>query len=261
MIMLYITTKGSELAAKTLQSKTLQFSKFAIGSGTLENSNVETIKALSNLLNVISTFSITDISRTNDTQVKIKGLFKNTDIEQDFFLRELGLYAIDPDTQEEVLFAYKNYGNEAEYIDTAVEEKKEYYYNVIIKVDNANNVEISIDKNTVYVTQKEFEQSNRIDTATIPLPANTVISNGGTLTLPLKYQVGNGSLELFFNTEKMIKATGTEDGHYTEVGEAGALSNTIAFHRTEDDGNWTLEEDELITVVVRGVAQEVSENG
>ena len=46
-----------------------------------------------------------------------------------------------------------------------------------------------------------------------------------------------------------------------KYGEAGALSNTIAYHRTEDDGNWTLEEDELITVVVRGVAQEVSENG
>jgi len=46
-----------------------------------------------------------------------------------------------------------------------------------------------------------------------------------------------------------------------KYGEAGALSNTIAYHRTASDGNWTLEEDELITVVVRGVAQEVSENG
>lgn len=123
------------------------------------------------------------------------------------------------------------------------------------------------------VTEAEYESETplsahnlnlmqKIDTATIPLPTGTVISNGKELTLPLKYQVGNGSLELFFNTEKMILATDTEDGHYKEVGEAGALSNTIAFHRTADDGNWTLEEDELITVIVRGVSQEeVVENG
>ena len=41
----YITTQGAILAAKTLQSKTISFSKFAIGSGEIADPSVENIKA------------------------------------------------------------------------------------------------------------------------------------------------------------------------------------------------------------------------
>lgn len=39
-------------------------------------------------------------------------------------------------------------------------------------------------------------------------------------------------------------------------GTAGTLSNKIKFYRTEADGNWTLEEEALLTAIVRGVSQE-----
>lgn len=42
-------------------------------------------------------------------------------------------------------------------------------------------------------------------------------------------------------------------------GTAGALSNKIKFIRTTAEGNWTLLEEIIITAVVRGVEQEVSE--
>lgn len=103
MATMYITTKGAELLAKTLQSKTLQFSKFSVGSGTLSDTSVETIKALTALVSLVMNFDITKISKDTETQVTVKGLFRNTN-EEAFYLRELGLFAIDPDTQEEVLF-------------------------------------------------------------------------------------------------------------------------------------------------------------
>lgn len=73
-------------------------------------------------------------------------------------MRELGLYAVDPDTEQEILFAYINYGEEAEYINNSISEKKEHYYNMIITVDNANNVAITVDPNTVYVNEKELNE-------------------------------------------------------------------------------------------------------
>ena len=154
----YITTQGAILAAKTLQSKTLSFSKFSIGSGEIAEPSVDNIKALTGLVNPELNFDITKISRETDTQVTVRGLFKNTDAEQGFYLKELGLFAIDPDTQDEILFAYVNYGEEAEYINNSITEKKEHYYDMIITVDNANNVSITVDPSTVYVNEQELNE-------------------------------------------------------------------------------------------------------
>lgn len=154
----YITTQGAILAAKTLQSKVLEFSHFSIGSGNIADPSVETIKALTGLVNPELNFDITKVNRETDTQVTVRGLFKNTDAEQGFWLKELGLYAIDPDTNQEVLFAYINYGEEAEYINNSITEKKEHYYDMIITVDNANNVTITVDPSTVYVNEQELNE-------------------------------------------------------------------------------------------------------
>ena len=154
----YITTQGAILAAKTLQSKTLSFSHFSIGSGSIADPSVATIKALTGLVNPELNFDITKVNRKTDTQVTVRGLFKNTDAEEGFWLKELGLYAIDPDTNQQVLFAYINYGEEAEYINNSITEKKEHYYDMIITVDNANNVTITVDPSTVYVNEQELNE-------------------------------------------------------------------------------------------------------
>lgn len=180
----YITTQGAILAAKTLQSKTLSFSKFAIGSGEIADDSVDTIKALTGLVDKKLTFDITKIKRETDTQVTVRGLFKNTDAEDSFYLRELGLFAIDPDTQQEILFAYINYGSEAEYINNSITEKKEHYYDMIITVDNANNVTITVDPSTVYVNEQELnekadELKNDYDAKFSNLKSIVVASNSG----------------------------------------------------------------------------------
>ena len=154
----YITTQGAILAAKTLQSKTISFSKFAIGSGEIADPSVENIKALTGLVSSKLNFNITKIKRETDTQVTVRGLFKNTDAEESFYLRELGLFAIDPDTQQEILFAYINFGTEAEYINNSITEKKEHYYDMIITIDNANNVTITVDPSTVYINEQELNE-------------------------------------------------------------------------------------------------------
>lgn len=161
----YITTKGSILAAKTLEAKKLQFSKFVIGDGQLADTSASAIKSLTALASSVLNFDITKISRDTETQVTVRGLFQNTDADHSFYLRELGLYAIDPDTNEEILFAYINYGDEAEYINNSISAKKEHYFDMVITVDNADNVTITTDPTTVYVTEKDFNALKEITVA------------------------------------------------------------------------------------------------
>ena len=210
----YITTQGAILAAKTLQSKTLSFSRFQIGDGSLESGSVEEIKALTDLNSPKLEFDITKIARETDTQVTVRGLFKNTDAEEGFWLRELGLYAIDPDTNDEVLFAYINYGEEAEYINNSISEKKEHYYDMIITVDNADNVTITVDPSTVYVTEEDLlekaqELTDDYDTKFANLKSIVVAPNAGAHNSIYR---GKDITDLFYNgtLSKQI-AAGTFD--------------------------------------------------
>ncbi len=197
----YITTQGAILAAKTLQSKTLKFSRFKIGSGSLQEGSVAEIKALTDLVNEEMDFDITKISRESATQVTVRGLFKNTDAESGFWLRELGLYAIDPDTEDEILFAYINYDSEAEYINNSISEKKEHYYDMIITVDNADNVTITVDPSTVYVTEEDLlekadELTQDYDAKFSNLKSIVVAPNGAAHNAIFR---GKDITDLFYN--------------------------------------------------------------
>lgn len=67
----YITTQGAILAAKTLQGKKMRFSKFVCGDGELTDESVSNIKTLTNLINPIKSFSITNIKRDTETQLTV----------------------------------------------------------------------------------------------------------------------------------------------------------------------------------------------
>ena len=75
-------------------------------------------------------------------------------------------------------------------------------------------------------------------------------AKGATVTLTKKYKVGAGVLDVYINGERLIKSSdeaGT-DGHYVEVGEAGAVSNQIKL--TTD---WNLSSGDYLEIVTRGV--------
>lgn len=90
------------------------------------------------------------------------------------------------------------------------------------------------------------------------LSAGTIIVDEYGVILPISYIVGNNSLAVYWNGQKLIKATATEDGHYNEVGEDGASSTVITFHRTASDGSYTLPEDVVLEAVVTGTLEIIS---
>lgn len=148
-----ITIQGANLAAKTLIGKKLKFTKFKVGDGE-QPDNVE---LLEDLVNPVMSINFTSILKTSETQVTIKALLKNIDAPQNFYWKELGLYAQDPDTNQEILFAYANYGENPDYIENSNLQPIDRYIQQIIAVGNADNVIIEINSDIVYVTHEELE--------------------------------------------------------------------------------------------------------
>lgn len=58
----------------------------------------------------------------------------------------------------------------------------------------------------------------------------SAIEDNSTITIPVTYQVGNNSLEVYVLGERLVKVDGNKDGHYTEVGTTGKTSNQIQLH-------------------------------
>lgn len=147
----YITKEGSLLAAKTLQGKQIIFDHAEVGSGTLNGDARDKTALTKKVLEC----PINNIKITGDTQAKISFAFSNAKIEEAFYFREIGLFAIDPDTEEKVLYAYANAGDTAEYINNSMTELIEKNIDIIVLVDNAANINITLDPNQIYVTEKE----------------------------------------------------------------------------------------------------------
>lgn len=80
----------------------------------------------------------------------------------------------------------------------------------------------------------------------------TIVSSNTNYTIPLSYKVNNNSLEIYYCGEKLTKGQ-----DYIEVGENGAISNTIQFTNTIGDLDMTGVEgfedfNETLEFVVRG---------
>lgn len=151
---LYLTDKGREILYKAQGGQQLNFSKFVVGDGELGS---QTIQTLTNVINDKMNLNISKIDiRSN--KVVIGTYLTNSDLEEGFYFRELGLYANDPETQEEVLYMYANAGENAEYIDSKNGNLIEEYLDVNVVVSNVADITASVDSSLVFISAKEFEE-------------------------------------------------------------------------------------------------------
>ena len=82
---------------------------------------------------------------------------KNDDLKAGFFAREVGIFAQDPETKTEVLYAYRNTGDDSEYVPAGgASEVWNLIYDVVTVVDQAENVTAVINGNVAYNTRVDF---------------------------------------------------------------------------------------------------------
>ena len=152
-----LTTNGRNLLAKALTGKELAFTRAQVGNGSLGNKSASALTALISPKKDLPIQSISLSDSVGTCEVVLE--MNNTGLTSGFFVREYGLFAKDPDTQKEVLYAYCNKGDEAGYLegDNGVDIVA-YTLSLVTVIDQATNVTAYITNSNQYVTVSRLEQ-------------------------------------------------------------------------------------------------------
>ena len=148
-----VTAAGRALLTKVMDGEALEFTKIKMGSGTLTDISAD---KLTNLIYTEATIDINQILKGED-YVSIRGIFSNEDITSGFYWKEVGLFAKDPNMGE-ILFAYSNAGNTADYISPAEMEEIVRTIVMVISLSNASNITIIIDNSLTYATSEDLKK-------------------------------------------------------------------------------------------------------
>ena len=150
-----LTIAGMNILAKTQQGKELHFTRVMMGDGKVpEGMN---IKDMTEMVNPILRLPVENIRLDGTGTSVMECALKNVELEQGFFARELGIFAEDPDTKEEVLYAIRNTGNYSEYIPAAnSNEVINFIYSIITVVGQTENVTVKIEEGIGGVSRAEF---------------------------------------------------------------------------------------------------------
>ena len=154
---LYLTALGQSLLAEAVIGKELKFSKVAFGAGDFDY-DTERVADLTALRDWRIDLPLVD-KKVEGGVAYITAELKNFSLEVGFAAKEIGIYAINPDTGAEVLYAYRNKGEEYDFIPGGASiVKKNLRFEYRVRIDDAPNVTFNIDYSFAHVTKEEFKQ-------------------------------------------------------------------------------------------------------
>lgn len=144
---LVITNKGQALLAKMIAgSGNIEFTKVSASSTAYTDAQLEGLASLSD---VKQTSLISKVTRTNEVAIKVEAAFTNTELTVGYYMKALGLYAVDPDDGE-ILYAVtrETSGNcyMPAYNGITVSGA---YVQLVTTVGNAENVSLEVDQAAV----------------------------------------------------------------------------------------------------------------
>ncbi len=189
---LVITSKGQALLAKMIAgSGDIEFTKVSASSTAYTDAQLEGLASLSN---VKQTSLISKVTRTNEVAIKVETSFTNTELTEGYYMKALGLYAVDPDVGE-ILYAItrETSGNcyMPAYNGITVSGA---YVQLVTTVGNAENVSLEVDQAAVATIgdiqdlQKQIENKvdlvdGKIDPSQIPVNVVPIVNTSGSGTM------------------------------------------------------------------------------
>ena len=153
---LKLTTFGQTIEAKRHQGKGIKFTRVAIGDGLLGNGSMIN---RTELVSERHSMKIDGILTTDDgKQSVVVVTLDNSQFDEGFSYRELGLLTQDPDTQEEGVYLYDNAGAECEYLDTKDNGVVIYErLKLQIRVEQTENISFEASGNPLYLSAEDVE--------------------------------------------------------------------------------------------------------
>ncbi|MNJ46322.1 Phage tail fiber repeat protein [compost metagenome] len=132
------------------------YTRMAVGSGTLSGQSLE---SMTSLITPVKDLTISRLKHpTGSIRALIGATLTNPDVTTGFYLREVGVFAEDPDVGE-ILYMYANAGATADYITPSGDGVIEKAINMNVFVGAATNITANIDESLVFVTQKELDDA------------------------------------------------------------------------------------------------------
>ena len=146
-----LTTQGRNLLAKCLKGQPLIFTRAFCGDGNLGSSNPANLKDLISPKKELPIQSINTLQGVGTCEIVLE--MSNQGVSQGFFLREYGVFALDQESQQEVLYAYKNSGDESGYLEgyNGI-DFIEYTFSIVTVMDQAPNISAILTNSNQYVT-------------------------------------------------------------------------------------------------------------
>ena len=143
-----LTLAGALLLSKAITGKKLEFTRGALGNARINDVIIEpTDEQMDNLDSLIHekmSVPIAGYELKDGGDISITVRIKNDSVASNFQIREIGLFAKDPDTQAEVLYGYyfDYYGDKMHATSSYV--TLEYYLELITTIANAQNVTCNV---------------------------------------------------------------------------------------------------------------------
>lgn len=139
-----VTYAGRMAIAESLAGKMLEFTRIEFGDGNLPDG-----KAVEDMVALVSpkdSVMVTKCQALKNNTAIVGGVFTNTEKEEGYHWRELGLFARNPaNPDEEILFCYGNAGELAEWIPpSAANTVYEKRIDIITYVGSSANVTVSV---------------------------------------------------------------------------------------------------------------------
>lgn len=150
-----LTTQGRNLLAKALTGKELHFTRAFTGDGSLGSRD---IYSLTNLINRKQELPLQSMNTSQTGTCEVVLEMSNKNLTAGYWVREYGLFAADPDTKSEVLYAYANKGENCGYLEAFNGvDLINYTLSLITVVDNAPNITATINNSNAYVTTTKLD--------------------------------------------------------------------------------------------------------
>lgn len=152
-----LTMAGRILLAKALTGKPLVFTRAYCGDGVLKSGQDQTL-----LTKLISPKKELPIQSMNTLQgigtCEVVVEMTNAGMSSGFFVREYGLFALDPDNKSEVLYSYRNTGDKSGYLEgDSGSDKISYTVSIVTVIDQAPNVSAVLTNTNQYVTYTKLD--------------------------------------------------------------------------------------------------------
>lgn len=176
-----ITTVGKSIYAKAISGKTIEFTKAVVGNGA--PADATEAEALTNVVSPRLNASIDIDTTSQEGKAIVNVSVNNATLYEDVEIKELGLFCKDPDTNNEVLYAYTYAPNSSDVIPSVNSGEMIWRVQVLVYIENATGSGSGQSSTTTFTPTVTARAANGSTVYISDVVANVkYIINGNLLT-------------------------------------------------------------------------------